>query len=119
IDHDGYYQNFDYDGFGNLLRVIDSLGNTLQTNEYNIRGMHTEQTDMDAGTWLYTYNALGELVEQKDAKNQITTFVYDKLGRLTTRTEAEGTSTFTFGTSAAAHNIGRLVSMSGPGYSES
>src|SRR6185503_8482356 len=28
IDHDGYYQSFDYDGFGNLVRVTDSVSNT-------------------------------------------------------------------------------------------
>jgi len=39
---------------------------------------------------------------------------------MTSRTEAEGTSTFTFGTSATAKNIGQLASMSGPGgYGES
>ncbi|HEU4878155.1 MAG TPA: RHS repeat-associated core domain-containing protein, partial [Gemmatimonadaceae bacterium] len=39
-------------------------------------------------------------------------------GRMTSRGDPEGTSTFTFGTSATAHNIGRLAGMSGPGYSE-
>jgi YD repeat-containing protein len=29
-DHDGYYQDFDYDAFGNLKRARDALGNTLQ-----------------------------------------------------------------------------------------
>jgi hypothetical protein len=38
---------------------------------------------------------------------------------MTSRTELEGTSTFTFGASAANYNIGRLLSMSGPGYIES
>ena len=37
---------------------------------------------------------------------------------MTSRVEPEGTSTFTFGTSAVAKNIGRLAGMSGPGYSE-
>jgi RHS repeat-associated protein len=119
IDHDGYYQTFDYDSFGNVVRVMDSLINTLQSNTFNIRGMRTAQTDMDAGSWTFTPDALGEITSQTDAKSQNSTFVYDKLGRLTSRTELEGTSTFTFGTSAAAKNIGRLASMSGPGYSES
>ena len=64
------------------------------------------------------WNALGEIVSQTDAKSQITTFGYDLLGRTTSRVEPEGTSTFMFGTSAAAKNIGRLAGMSGPGYSE-
>jgi RHS repeat-associated protein len=116
IDHDSYHQNFDYDGFGNVVRVTDSLSNTLQSNTFNIRGVRTAQTDMDAGSWIFMPNALGEITTQTDAKSQNTTFAYDLLGRLTSRTEPEGTSTFTFGTSAPS--IGRLASMSGPGYSE-
>lgn len=118
VDHDNYAQSFDYDGFGNLVRVTDSLGNTLLTNIFNIRGMRKEQTDIAAGNWLYTPNALGEIVSQRDAKLQVTTFEFDALGRLKKRSETEGDSTFNFGASAAARNIGRLQSMSGPGYSE-
>ena len=118
IDHDGYYQSFDYDSFGSVVRVTDSLSNTLQSNTFNIRGVRTAQSDMDAGGWTFTPNPLGEITGQTDAKSQNTTFGYDLLGRMTSRVEAEGTSTFTFGTSAPAKNIGRLASMSGPGYSE-
>ncbi|HXS88161.1 MAG TPA: FG-GAP-like repeat-containing protein [Steroidobacteraceae bacterium] len=118
IDHDGYYQSFDYDGFGNLVRVTDSVSNTLQSNTFNIRGMRTAQTDIYAGSWSFTPNALGEVTSQTDAKSQSSTFGYDLLGRVTSRVEPEGTSTFAFGTSAAAKNIGRLAGMSGPGYSE-
>ena len=118
IDHDGYSQNFDYDSFGNSVRVTDSVGNTLQSNTFNIRGIRTAQTDIYAGSWSFTPNALGEITSQLDAKNQSSAFGYDLLGRLTSRVEPEGTSTFTFGTSAAAKNIGRLAGMSGPSYSE-
>jgi RHS repeat-associated protein len=119
LDHSGNYQNFDFDAFGNPVRVVDNAGNTLQSSTFNVRGMRTAATDMDMGSWTFTPNALGEVVSQTDAKTQNTTFVYDALGRLSTRTEPEGTSTFTWGTSAAAKNIGRLASLSGPGYSES
>ena len=44
---------------------------------------------------------------------------YDELGRRVSRTELEGTSTWTWGSSAASRNIGRLQSKAGPGYSES
>jgi RHS repeat-associated protein len=119
IDHNGYYQAFEYDAFGNPKRVMDQLGNTLQSSTYNLRGMLTQRIDMDMGTWNFTPNALGETVSQMDAKSQTTTFAFDLLGRLTSRTEAEGTSTWTWGTSSAAKNIGQLASVSGPGYSES
>ncbi len=44
---------------------------------------------------------------------------YDALGRRVSRTEPEGTSTWTWGSSAAARNIGRLQSKAGLGYAES
>jgi RHS repeat-associated protein len=75
--------------------------------------------DVDRGTWSFVPNALGELTSQTDAKGQTTSFAYDKLGRPTSRSEAEGTATWTWGTSSTARNIGRLQSVSGPGYSES
>jgi RHS repeat-associated protein len=120
-DHDGYYQSFDYDSFGNVLRVQDSLSNTLQTITYNKRGMRTGLTDLDTGARTFTPNALGEIVSELDAKSQTRTFGFDTLGRLTSRHDIEGDSTFTFGTLSANHNVGRLVTMSGPGpgYSES
>lgn len=118
-DHSGYYQHFDYDAFANPVRVTDSLGNTLQSNVFNARGMRTAHTDMDAGARSFVPNALGEVTSQTDAKSQTATFVFDLLGRMTSRTEPEGTSTWTWGASAAARNIGRLQSLSGSGYSES
>lgn len=118
IDHDGYYQTFDYDAFGSPKRVQDSSSNVLQTSTYNLRGMLTQRVDMDMGTWNFTPNALGETVSQTDAKSQTTTFAFDLLGRLTSRNEAEGLSTWTWGASSSDKNIGRLDSVSGPGYSE-
>jgi RHS repeat-associated protein len=121
-DHDNYYQTFDYDAFGLPKRVTDSASspsNVLQSSNYNLRGMLTARTDMDMGSWSFTPNALGEVVSQTDAKSQTTTFAFDLLGRLTSRTEAEGTSTWAWGTSSGSKNIGRLASVSGPGYSES
>ncbi len=119
IDHAGYYQSFDVDGFGNAVRVSDSAGNTLQSANFNIRGMRTQSIDMDMGTWSYVPNALGEVTSQTDAKNQTVGFAFDGLGRLISRAEAEGTSTWTWGNSAGAKNIGRLQAVSGLGYSES
>jgi RHS repeat-associated protein len=114
-DHDGYYQQFDFDAFGNAIRVQDSAGNTLNSATYNIRGMRTQSIDMDMGTWNYTPNALGEIASQTDAKAQAVSFTFDLLGRPLTRVEAEGTTTWTWGTSAAGKNIGQLQSIAGPG----
>lgn len=121
VDHAGYYQQFDYDAFGSVRRVTDSLANQLlaATYDYGIGAFRRTSNDMDMGSWSYTSNALGEPVSQTDAKGQITTFdPFDGLGRPTKRTEAEGVTTWTWGTSAAAYNIGQLASVSSPGYSE-
>jgi RHS repeat-associated protein len=114
-DHDNYYQAFDYDAFGGIKRVQDTPGNTLQSSNYNLRGMLTSRTDLDVGTWSFVPNALGETASQTDAKSQGTSFVYDRLGRLTSRTEAEGTSTWTFGVSSANKDVGQITALSGPG----
>jgi RHS repeat-associated protein len=124
VDHDGYYQSFDYDAFGNAVRVTDSASNTLQSNTYNIHGVLTAQTDMDRGSWTLEPNALGEILHVRDAKTTApawtTNLTYDPLGRMTSRHDvAESvTSDWTWGNSAPAKNIGRLASVSGGGYSE-
>jgi YD repeat-containing protein len=71
-DHNGYYQSFAYDAAGSLKGVADSLSNTLFTASYSygIQPFQTATTDMDFGSWSYTYNSLGELVEWQDAKSQ-------------------------------------------------
>ncbi|HSC05229.1 MAG TPA: FG-GAP-like repeat-containing protein, partial [Steroidobacteraceae bacterium] len=109
---------YTWDHFGNLLSAIDPIG-AASSATYDIRGFKRTSFDSDAGTWSYDTNSLGELVSQTDANGRNTTLIYDALGRLTSRTEFEGTSSWTWGNSAAAKNIGRLQSLSGPGYSES
>jgi len=126
-DHDGYYQNVDFDAFGNVIRVQDSASATLQTGTYNLRGLRTASSNIDLGGWSYGYNALGEMTSYTDANSKTLTMTYDALSRPLTRVMPEGggsiTSTWTWGTSAGAYEIGRLKSqqISGTGiatYSE-
>lgn len=117
-DPAGGNSRYEYDAFGRLLHVRDALDNQVSAITYNVRGMKMAQTDMDLGAWTYTRDALGEIVTLRDAKSQLTSFTYDKLGRLTSRTTPEGTSTWTWGSSATSHHIGQLASFGGPGYSE-
>jgi RHS repeat-associated protein len=111
-DHDGYYQAFDYDAFGSPVRVTDSTGATLQTGTYNLRGLRTASMNVDLGSWTYGFNALGEMTSTTDANAKTSTATYDALSRPLTRVMPEGsgsiTSTFTWGTSAAAREIGQL-----------
>ncbi len=110
---------FEHDAFGRLLRVEDESGRSLSELTYNAVGMKTSLRDTDLGDWAFTWNALGELLSQRDAKAQVATFEHDQLGRLIRRTEKEGTTTWTWGASSASRNVGRLISVSATGYSES
>src|SRR5690606_16514079 len=60
----------------------------------------------------------GELKSQTNARGQLTSFTYDRLSRMSTRIEPEGTTTWTWGTSAASRNVGALVAVSSPGFHE-
>ncbi len=108
---------YDYDSFGNLARVQDA-GGAVSTGLYNVRGFRTKWSDADSGAANYAYNSLGEQVRWTDAKGQVLTAGYDALGRLITRSEPEGVSTWTWGSSAASRNVGRLQSKQGLGYAE-
>ena len=119
VDPLGGRTRYEYDAFGGLLRVRDALGIAVSTIAYNPRGMKLAVDDMNRGAWTWTRNALGEITAVRDAKGQVSQFNYDALGRPTQRTNADGTSTWTWGAAAAKKNVGRLVALSGPGYSES
>ena len=92
-DPEGYGQSFAYDPFGDLTRVQDTLGRTLQANIYNIRGMRTASTDVDMGSWSYVSNSLGENLSLTDANSSTVTFTYDALSRPLSRVEPDGSST--------------------------
>jgi RHS repeat-associated protein len=112
---------YGYDPLGQVTQTTAAGVSTSIT--YDDRGRKTQMTDPDMGTWQYRYNAFGELIWQKDAKTQTVTITYDSLGRILTRTEAEGTTTWSYDTAAGStpsgHWLGKLGSASAPGsYSE-
>jgi RHS repeat-associated protein len=109
--------SYDYDAFGNLAKVTDAIG-AVTAATYNQRGFRTQLVDADAGTWNYQADSLNELVSYTDANSHSFGMAYDALGRMTSRSEPEGTSTWMWGHTAAAHDIGALDSVSGYGYSE-
>ncbi len=106
---------YTYDSQGNLKTTMtQGYSNTLITVTYDLLGRKTQVVDPDMGTWTYQYNGFGDLVSQTNALNQTVTMKYDKLGRLKERNEPEGQTLWVYGSSASAHNIGKLVSISGP-----
>jgi RHS repeat-associated protein len=109
---------YDYDSLGGLNRIQDPIG-AVSSGTYNLRGFRTQWADADRGTWTFGGNSLNELVSWTDARGQAFRANYDALSRPTSRIEPDGTSTWTWGASAAAHNLGRLQSLEGYGYTES
>jgi RHS repeat-associated protein len=112
-----------YNAFGELKQTTDAANNVVATVSYiDVRGFRTELNDRNLRKWTFVPNALGEIVSQKDAKGQTsgqqTTFEYDLLGRMMQRIEPDATSQWTWGTSAALDEIGRLKKVTGPGYIE-
>lgn len=126
-DHLGYAVISDFDAFGALKRVTDSQGATFQETNYvyGASAFRTSVSDYNAGTstpgtWSYSTNAFGDLYGWSDPKGQAFSATFDRLSRMRTRTDStEGvTSSFEYGTSAVAKNVGQLTSVSGYGYTE-
>lgn len=112
---------YQYDAFGNLLTTSDPAAHKI-VSQYSIRGFRTSTSDADLGNWSYTYYPTGELNTQTDAKLQQVGYVYDVDGRPVTRTEPEGVTTWTYGSSATStssnENVGKVISVAAPSYSE-
>jgi YD repeat-containing protein len=75
--------------------------------------------DMDLGARSYTIDALGEVTAYSDAKGQSFSQTYDALSRPLIRTDLVGgpdlVTTWTWGSSAASFNIGKLQSVTATG----
>ena len=107
--------DYEYDAFGDLVRVRDFRGNeTVMT--YDLRGRRSSINDVDAGLRTFQYTPYGELKSETNARGQTTTLAYDRISRTVSRQELEGTTTWTWGRSPAARNLGGLQSVSSPGF---
>jgi RHS repeat-associated protein len=129
----GYTVATAYDGHGSKTKVTDSSSNTLWTGTYNygLGAYLASATDMDMGAWTFTRDALGEKTGWMDAKGQSFSETYDALSRPLTRSEPDYFTQWTWGSSAANYNIGKLQSVctgtgsspttctGNPGYAES
>ncbi|MHB8474104.1 MAG: glycoside hydrolase family protein [Gammaproteobacteria bacterium] len=87
--------SYQYDPFGNLTQVTDPALNVTSMT-YDLRGRKLSMTDPDMGYWQYSYDSVGELTQQINAKAQTVSMTYDALGRMRTRSETEGTTTWTY-----------------------
>ena len=132
-DATGYAVTLAYDAAGSTTGIRDSQSNTLlaATYAYGLKPFKLTATDADLGAWTYTYDALGELTGWKDARGQSFAMTYDALSRPLTRSEPDLFTQWTWGSSAASDNLGKLQSVctgtgtnptnctAAPGYSES
>jgi RHS repeat-associated protein len=129
----GYVVTLGYDAAGNEFSVTDSLSNTLWsgTYVYGATAFLTGMTDMDLGSWSFTRDALGEKTAWTDAKGQSFTETYDALSRPLIRKEPDLYTSWTWGSTPSAYNVGKLASVctgtgttpanctASPGYAES
>lgn len=113
----GYAVTLGYDAAGSKTSVSDNQANgptnPLWTGSYayGIAPFLVGETDVDRGDWGYTVDALGERTAWTDAKGQKFSESYDALSRPLTRTEPDLFTQWTWGSSAASHNIGKLASV--------
>ena len=66
---------------------------------------------MDRGAWGFTVDALGERTAWTDAKGQQFAQTYNALSQPLTRSEPDFFTQWTWGTTPAAYNVGRLAAV--------
>ncbi|HBZ66317.1 MAG TPA: hypothetical protein DEO70_05715 [Bacteroidales bacterium] len=112
------------DASGNSVKYLhDCRGNVTNTwhssqqqateilNEYDSHGNCTRLIDPAAGTIDFGFDPFDQMVTRKDSRQATPSiYSYDLLGRMTSRTEPEGTTTWTYDNKP--HGLGQLGSVS-------
>ncbi|WP_298771767.1 DUF6531 domain-containing protein [uncultured Shewanella sp.] len=111
VFEDGSEQRFDYDIEGNLIKVVDPLGQVygyeygafdslMATTDplghttrylYNGEGQFAGVINSQHHQWRYHYNELGQITEERHFDGRKTQFEYDPLGRVAKRIAPDGT----------------------------
>ena len=90
----------------NLGSVVNALGNTVESYDYDLAGRLTKKTDAQGKASTFAYNAAGQLTSATDRKGQMSTLVYDAGGRVTQGNLPGGvTICFTYDA------VGRLIAL--------
>ncbi len=109
--------SFTFNVFDEPLTSIQ--GSQTRTRVYDALGRLTSATDPESGTVGFVYNNWNLATQVTDARNVIKAITYDTMNRLTgvsynvsgTGVPATPAVTFTYGTSTALLNNGRLLTM--------
>jgi RHS repeat-associated protein len=83
---------YTYDSNGNMISMIDPLGNTISL-EYSSIGKVTRRTDALGNTTAYTYDVRGNLVSETDAAGNKKEYVYNLMNQIVSVTDALGNVT--------------------------
>ena len=103
-----------YDEVGNLVRVVDPLGNAT-SYAYDKLNRRTVRTDALAHTQTTVYDEVGRIVEQIDELGRQTDYDYDNLDRLVQVTQPDpGTGAARPVTTYAYDATGNRTSMTDP-----
>lgn len=96
-DPNGNTTRYDYDSKGNLISVINALGQTTNITN-NSNGAPTQITDPSGKVVKMTYNSYGNLTKTNmPALNLSSNFAYDAVSRITSTTNENGqTSTYSY-----------------------
>lgn len=109
VDNAGNAISYEYDSYGNLVKITDPLDNEV-TATFDHFGRKIALTDPNIGLMQYQYNQFDELLQQEDATGNVIAMKYDILGRLIEREEEERTTYWTYDT--APNGLGLLASIS-------
>lgn len=103
---------------GRIVRLTDAAGQ-VTTITYDMGGRRVGMNDPSTGNTGYVYDAEGRLIRQTDAKGNVIAYTYNAAGQVLTRTmpgrpdllgrPTTTRATYTYGTNAAAFDVGRLV----------
>ena len=92
----GHVTNYDYDTYGNLVKLTTAEGTSDQAVEqyrYDLAGNRTASIDALGHETDYIYNSLNMLLQTIDAVGATTTYNYDRMGHQTSMTDALGHAT--------------------------
>jgi len=76
---------------GNVVAVVDPLGNTTGQT-VDSRNRLATRTDAAGGTETFAYDGRDNIVSRRDRNGNVTSYVYDTLNRLATMTYADGST---------------------------